>query len=252
MLYPYRETLLSKLYPGSTHSSHTLQQALDTFQERLGFGETKRHKIIWRLDGGFGGDKRVETVLEQGYQILVKGASNRRAGKLAQEVKRWRQTRSNQWIGPVETPERFSRPLRTFVVRTRGRKGMRLSYLYTTLSGSGVHIARMYDQRGAVETEFRADKSGGCFLHKRRKQKRHAQEAWIYLTDMAHNYLSWFRRHILFDSPFAAYGPLRICRDLMRVPGLIEMDKGHLLSVKLLRTWPKSQELLDCLARFWD
>jgi hypothetical protein len=155
-------------------------------------------------------------------------------------------------VGSVETPQTFTRPVRTFVVRTQGKKRIRLSYLYTTLSGSGRHIVRLYDQRGAVETEFRADKSGGCFLHKRRKHKRHAQEAWIYLTDMAHNYLSWFRRHILADSPFADYGPLRICRDLMRVPGTIEIDQGQLLSVKLLSSWPNAQHLLDCLARFWD
>ena len=249
MLYPYRETLLSKLYPGSTHSSHTLERALDTFGHRLALSEPKRHKITWRLDGGFGGDKRVEQVLKRGYEILVKEASNRRAGKLATEVKRWRQTRWDQWIGPVETPESFSRPLRTFVVKTKGKKRMRLAYLYTTLPGSGVQIAKLYDQRGGAETEFRADKSGGCFLHKRRKHKRDAQEAWIYLTDMAHNYLSWFREH---DSPFADYGPLRICRDLMHVPGVVEMDGERLLSVKLLRSWPKSEELLDCLARFWD
>jgi hypothetical protein len=128
----------------------------------------------------------------------------------------------------------------------------RLAYLYSTLAGSGVQTARLYDQRGGAETEFRADKSGGGHLHKRRKHKRDAQEVWIHLTDMAHNYFSWFAGHILADSRFKGYGPLRISRDSMRVPGLVEIRDAQLLSVKLLKASPYASDLLACLERFWE
>lgn len=225
---------------------------MTTFEQLLCLPAAHRQKVIWRLDAGFGGDKNVGWLVDRDYHLIAKGASNRRAALLAAQVKRWRAVREDKWIGSAPTPETFSRPVSTFVLRTATSKGDRLAYLYTTLSWSGLRIAALYDQRGGAETEFRSDKSGGGQLHKRRKHKRDAQEAWIHLTDMAHNYLAWFARTILADSPFADYGQLRISRDLMHIPGLIEFQQGRLLSVKLLRSTPHAAELLDCLKRFWQ
>lgn len=252
MLYPYRESLISQLYPGQQHSSNCLQPAVEAFEQRLNLPCQRRHKIVWRLDGGFGGDHNIEYLVGRGYHVLAKGASNRRAAKLASQAQRWRAVRSDKWVAHVPTPEQFSRPVRTFVIRTHVGKRPRLAYLYSTLSASGLQTVRLYDQRGGAETEFRADKSGGGQLHKRRKHKRDAQEVWIHLTDMVHNYFSWFAAHILADSHFAGYGPLRISRDLMRVPGLVEISDGQLLSVKLLKSTPHATDLLACLERFWE
>lgn len=251
MLYPYRESLISQLYPGWQHSSNCLQPAVEAFEQRLNLLPERRHKIVWRLDGGFGGDQNVEYLLGRGYHVLAKGASNRRAAKLAAQVKRWRALRTDKFVGQVSTPEPFSRPVQTVVTRTQVGQRTRLAYLYSTLPSSGVQTARLYDQRGGAETEFRADKSGGGHLHKRRKHKRDAQEVWIHLNDMAHNYFSWFAGHILADSPFEGYGPLRISRDLMPVPGLVEIRDAQLLSVKLLKSSPYARDLLACLERFW-
>ena len=252
MLYPYRESLISQLYPGWQHSSNCLQPAVEAFEGQLNLPPEHRHKLVWRLDGGFGGDQNVEYLLGRGYHVLAKGASNRRAAKLAAQVKRWRALRADKVVGQVPTPEPFSRPVQTFVTRTQVGQRTRLAYLYGTLPGSGVQTARLYDQRGGAETEFRADKSGGGHLHKRRKHKRDAQEVWIHLTDMAHNYFSWFAGHILADSRFEGYGPLRINRDLMHVPGLVEIRDAQLLSVKLLKSSPYARDLLACLERFWE
>jgi hypothetical protein len=252
MLYPYRESLISQLYPGWQHSSNCLQPAVEAFERRLNLPPEHRRKIVWRLDGGFGGDQNVEYLLGRGYHVLAKGASNRQAAKLAAQVKRWRALRADKVVGQVPTPEPFSRPVQTFVTRTQIGQRTRLAYLYSTLPGSGVQTARLYDQRGGAETEFRADKSGGGHLHKRRKHKRDAQEVWIHLTDMAHNYFSWFAGHLLADSRFEGYGPLRISRDLMRVPGLVEIRDAQLLSVKLLKSSPYARDLLACLERFWE
>ena len=252
MLYPYRESLISQLYPGWQHSSNCLQPAVEAFEQRLNLPPDRRHKVVWRLDGGFGGDQNIEYLLGRGYHVLAKGASNRRAAKLASQVQRWRAVRTHKFVGQVATPEPFSRPVQTFVTQTYAGQQPRLAYLYSTLAMSGVQTVQLYDQRGGAETEFRADKSGGGQLHKRRKHKRDAQEVWIHLTDIAHNYFSWFAGHILADSRFEGYGPLRISRDLMRVPGLVEMRDGQLLSVKLLKSAPYASDLLACLERFWE
>ncbi len=251
MLYPYRESLLSELYPGSQHSTHCLLPAVETFEMVLNLPATYHRKIIWRLDGGFGGDKNIELLLSRGYHLLVKGASNRRAASLARQVKRWQRLDTRRSVGIAPTPESFSRPVKTFVLRYHRDTGLHHAYLYSTLALSARQTMTLYDQRGGAETEFRADKSGGGHLHKRRKHKRDAQQAWVLLTDMIHNYLSWFARHILTDSPFAEYGPLRITRDLMHIPGLVALDNGRLLSVKLLHSSPHAAELAACLARFW-
>jgi hypothetical protein len=252
MIHPYRESVLSQLYPGYQHSSHCLVPAVLTFEQVLNLPPPYRPKCIWRIDQGFGGDENVNWLLERQYQLVCKGCSNRRAGQLARQVQRWRAVAPDKFVGRVLTPKKIVHPVGTFSVRYQTSKGWKHVYLFSTLNLSGVATVRFYDQRGGSETEFRSDKSGGLQMHKRRKHKRDAQEAWLLLTDMAHNYLSWFAHHILADSPFATYGFLRISRDLFRIPGYVEMENGQLLSVKLLRSSPYATDLLDCLQRFWN
>lgn len=251
MIYPYRESLLSQLYPGYQHSSHCLQRAVMSLEILLDLPEKRRNKVVWRIDGGFGADKHIDWLMERNYQLLAKGASARRAGKLGTQVQRWIPVRADKAVGHVPTPENFCQPVQTFALRRQTAKGPKHAYLYSTLNLGGRQTVHLYDQRGGAETEFRADKSGGLFLHKRRKHKRDAQESWVLLTDMAHNYLAWFSHHILSDSPFAGWGPLRIGRDLLRIPGYVEHQQGQLLSVKLLKSSPFAADLLSCLARFW-
>ena len=64
--------------------------------------------------------------------------------------------------------------------------------------------------------------------------------------------MAWFTHHILADSPFADWGPLRISRDLFRIPGQLEWQNQRLLSVKLMSASPYAADLLTCLERFWD
>ncbi|MDX1474453.1 MAG: transposase [Reinekea sp.] len=252
MLFPFRESLLSQLYAGFYHSTHALKPAVETMEARLSLPPHRRHKVIWRIDAGFGSDANVAYLHRRGYHFLVKGHSNRRAAKLAQQVKYWRRVDQNRFVGRAPTPATLADDLHTFVVRTHGPKRTRLTYLITTRNLTGLATVRLYDQRGGAETEFRADKSGGAWLHKRRKHKRDAQEAWIHLTDMAHNYLAWFAYTKLPHTPFAGFGPLRITRDLFRVPGHIEWHQGQLFSVKLLKSVPHADQLLVVLRRFFE
>jgi hypothetical protein len=252
MIHPYHESLLSQLYPGFQHSSNCLIPAVTTFERMLSLPPERHSKIIWRMDCGFGGDTNVNWLLSHDYGLLTKGGSNRRANALSQRVKRWRMVRNDKFVGSVPTPSGFVKPLHTFSIRYATSKGWKHTYLFSTLRLSGVATALLYDQRGGAETEFRSDKSGGLYLHKRRKHKRDAQEAWILLTDMAHNCLSGVTRTIFCDSPFEQFGFLRTSRDLLSIPGYVEVENGQLLSVKLLKSSPYSSDLLACLRRFWE
>jgi hypothetical protein len=252
MLYPFRESLLSQLYPGFFHSTHALKPAIETLEARLYLPPYRRHKVIWRIDAGFGSDANVLYLQRRGYHFLVKGHSNRRAAKLAHQVRYWRRVDASRFVGRAPTPSALADGIDTFVIRTHGPKRVRLTYLLTTLKLTGVKTVHLYDQRGGAETEFRADKSGGGWLHKRRKHRRDAQEAWLHLTDMAHNYLAWFAFTKLQATPFANFGPLRITRDLFRTPGLVEFRDGQLFSVKLLKSVPQAGHLLTVLRRFWE
>jgi len=252
MIHPYRETVLSQLHPGYQHSANCLAPAVLTFEDVLALPPEHRKKVIWRLDQGFGGDDNLNWLLERGYGVLAKGCSNRRSALLAQQVQRWRAVRDDKFVGLVPTPGGFSKPLDTFAIRYAVPTGWKHAYLLSTLHLSGLATVLLYDQRGGAETEFRSDKSGGLHVDKRRKHKRDAQEAWLLLTDMAHNCLAWLTRRLFAGSPFESFGFLRISRDLLRIPGTIELQHGRLLSVKLLKSSPYAADLVDCLRRFWQ
>jgi len=252
MIHPFRESVLTQLHPGYQHSANCLVPAVMAFEEQLPLPAKYRAKVCWRIDQGFGGDENINWLLERNFGVLAKGCSNRRSANLAQQVQRWRAVSADKFVGQVPTPDGFAKPIDTISIRYATPKGWKHTYLFSTLGLSAVATARLYDQRGGAETEFRSDKSGGLHMDKRRKHKRDAQEAWLLLTDIAHNCLAWLTGLVFADSPFQSFGFLRICRDLFHIPGLIEMENGHLLSVKLQKSSPYSADLLDCLRRFWQ
>lgn len=252
MIHPYHESVLSQLYPGNQHSSNCLMPAVSTFEDMLSLSAGRRAKIVWRLDQGFGGDANINWLLERNYGVVAKGHSNRRSADLVRQVRRWRAVRSDKFVGCVPTPDGFARHLNTFSIRYATTRDWKHAYLLSTLNLSATATVHFYDQRGGAETEFRSDKSGGLHLHKRRKHRRDAQEVWIVLTDMAHNCLSWVTRTIFTDSPFEHFGFLRTTRDLLCIPGHVQIEDGQLLSVRLLKSSPYAGDLLDCLRRFWE
>lgn len=252
MIHPYHESLLSQLYPGNQHSSNCLIPAVSAFENMLSLPIARHAKIVWRLDRGFGSDANINWLLERNYGVIAKGHSTRRSADLVNQVKRWRAVRHDKFVGCVPTPPGLGRPLHTFSIRYATANDWKHAYLFSTLNLSAVDTISFYDQRGGAETEFRSDKSGGLNLHKRRKHKRDAQEAWILLTDMAHNCLSWVAHTIFTNSPFAQFGFLRITRDLFSIPGHVEIENGQLVSAKFLKSSPYASDLLDCLKQFWN
>lgn len=106
-----------------------------------------------------------------------------------------------------------------------------------------------YDDRGGAEVEqFRNDKSG-LSMEARRKRSFAGQQTYILLTDLAHNLLADFLR-TLADSPFEDYGPKRIVRDLLTIPGNLVFQDDSLIRVELLSQKQFSRDLAICLERF--
>ena len=62
-----------------------------------------RKRTVWRLDGGAGTDDHFQWLLDRDYHFIAKGISNRRAGALAQRVRRW-DAYGDIWLGEVPSP----------------------------------------------------------------------------------------------------------------------------------------------------
>jgi len=70
------------------------------------------------------------------------------------------------------------------------------------------------------------------------------------LTDLAHNLLADFQHRALIGSRFENYGPKRIIRDLLRIPGNLTSRNGSIVKIELLSQKQFSQDLLICLERY--
>lgn len=72
------ETIWSEVYPGNYHTVHCLQPAVESAETALELSLEQRKRTVWRMDGGAGSDEHLIWLLARGYQIMVKGMSNRR------------------------------------------------------------------------------------------------------------------------------------------------------------------------------
>ena len=202
------------------------------------------------MDGGAGSDEQLRWLLARDYHVIAKGTSNRRAEALARLVRRW-DACDSYWLGEVPSPVDFGRPVRVFIKKRVKDDQFRHSYYVSTLSqpSKGLFMA-YYDQRGGAEIEqFRNDKSG-LNLTARRKRCFLAQKGYILLTDLAHNLLTDFHHRALIGSRFEGYGPKRIIRDLLQMPGKLTFSDGKLTRIELLSLKHFSKDLLICLERY--
>ena len=226
------------------------QPAVLAAENALELGPEQRQRTVYRLDGGAGRDDQLVWLLGQGYQVMAKGTSNRRAEALARQVHRW-DAYDNVWLGEVPPPIDYGCPVRVFVKRRLKEARFHHSYYVSTLTlpSKGLFMA-FYDQRGEAEVEqFRTDKSG-LNLTARRKRLFLAQKGYILLTDLAHNLLADFHHRALVGSQFEGYGPKRIIRDLLQMPGKLTFVDGKIARIELLSQKQFSQDLLICLERY--
>lgn len=246
-----QETIWSDVFPGNQHTLHCFKPAVEASETALELAAEQRRRTVWRLDGGSGADDELCWLLAKGYHVMAKGLSNRRAEALAAKVRRWDAYPENAWLGEVDPPIDYGRPVRVFVKRRLKDNQYLHSYYISTLSlpskGCFLHL---YDARGGAEVEqFRNDKSG-LSMEARRKHSFLGQKGYILLTDLAHNLLADFYHRALAGSKFEGYGPKRIVRDLLAVPGKLVFDDQQLVRVELLSQNQFSKDLAICLERY--
>ncbi len=238
------------MYPGNRHTVQCLQPAVLAAETALELSPTQRKRTVWRLDGGAGSDEQISWLLKRDYQLVAKGMSNRRAEVLAHQVRRW-DVYHDAWLGEVDPPVDYGRPVRVFVKRRRKDDQFCYSYYVSTLIlPSKAHFLAYYDRRGGAEVEqFRNDKTG-LSMEARRKQSFVGQKGYILLTDLAHNLLADFAQRALVGSKFEAYGLKRIVRDLLAFPGRLVFDQGKLVQVELLSLKQNAKDLSICLEKY--
>ncbi len=220
-------------------------------ESSLDLGPAQRKRTVYRLDGGAGTDEKLKWLIEQGYQVIAKGFSGKRAYALAQQVVRWDAYDNTCWLGCVPPPVDFGRPVQIVVKKRRHQQDFKHSYYVSTLPfpSKKALMARYNDRGGAEVEQFRTDKSG-LFLSSRRKQSFTAQRALILLTDLTHNLLADFQCRALADSPFADWGLKRLVRDLLAIPAQLHFRGAQLYRIDLVRSHPYAQEILNCLQNY--
>jgi hypothetical protein len=132
--------------------------AAEAAETALELSPEQRKRTVWRMDGGSGADDELRWLLAKGYHVMAKGISNRRAEALAAKVSRWDPYQENSWLGEVESPIDYGRPVRVFVKRRSEREYLH-SY-YITLSFVSKNCFHLYDDRWRRSRQFRSDKSG--------------------------------------------------------------------------------------------
>jgi hypothetical protein len=124
--------------------------------------------------------------------------------------------------------------------------------LHTLAQRSPTEVAKLYDARGGtIECDIKQDKLG-LQLVRRRKRCWHAQEAWVILSDLAHNLLVWSKDWMFTGSSFESYGLLRLVQDVLVIPGTLEFQGGKLLKVSLQKTHPFAPEMQSCLQTLFN
>ncbi len=245
------ETLFSILFPGNRHGYEYFKPALQCFLQHWPWTKAQRSQIILRADAGLGTNANISYALWCGFQVLMKGYSGSRTKAWVRRLSSvdWLADPQSEarWLAPAPVKLRLGRRLHVSVLRWLDKKH-RFVYatLISTLQENPFRLWSFYDGRGAAEGEFRTDKSG-LKLHLRRKQRLHAMEAWLVLTDMAHNLLAWLHPWMLNGTAFANFGPQRIVQDLLTIPGHLSFHNGKLTKVALQKSHPYAEEMSICL-----
>lgn len=249
----YREIVASLLSPGSQTSLESLRPAVLTLERVLYLDPARRRHTLLRLDGGFGSDDNLAWVLNRRYQLTAKGFSGKRAAAYAHRVKEWTEIRPGErWVARSPVQIVFPMPTQTVVVQwlTEKRQFRHALYISTELDATPVEVAESYDNRGAGEVEIQAD-IGGLLLRRRRKRSFPAQEMLVLLDDLAHNWLAWLYAWVLKDSSFDGFGPKRIIRDLLTIPGEADIINDELIELRLKASHPYAEAMTNALERLW-
>lgn len=269
----YDEVLVDRVFAGNQQLPHALQPLEQAARETLQLDAAHCQDVLIRSDSAGGSLADVNALLEQGYHVLVKEYSTRRARRLAVRVAEWvddphHPGRQVGWV--LDPAPEYVRPVRRIAVRCRKRNGQwGIGVLITTLSSAEVlertqahwrttedetdallATVALYDQRGgALETANRGD-TQGLGLGKRNKQRMEAQQMVVLLALLAHNVTVWSRRWIAEAEPnVRRYGIQRMVRDVFPISGTLRLSaSGVVEAVQLNALHPLARGVADGLA----
>src|ERR1044071_9818925 len=152
-----REILHETLLRGKASAVPALKTALSEVETHLGWSQERRHRIVLRLDEGFGTTEVLNWLLSRGYHVVAKISHSGRVGKLRQSLGPWQPTSSpGREIAAVLHPHRFCRSTRQWVIRTPKEKGgYQYAVLVTTLTDlEPLALADAYEGRAMIEATF--------------------------------------------------------------------------------------------------
>jgi hypothetical protein len=223
---------------------------LSELERVLPLTRAERLRTILRMDAGFGTDANLAYLLPHDYQLLVKGFSAGRAAAQARRISTWTEIRADDtWAAWSAKPLQLSRPSRTVVLKQRTPTRERHALLLTTLMDLDLReIISLYEDRGQIEVEIQSDKMG-LLIARRRKRSFAAQELLILLNDWVHNLLAVLHTTIFQASPFAGFGPKRLIRDVLSIPGAATFENGQITTVQLSAQHPYADAMVACLSR---
>jgi Transposase DDE domain group 1 len=254
----YGEVPFCKLHPGNTGSSEVLKGTVGEIERVLWSTPEKRSRTLLRLDGGFGTDENVEWLCSRGYQLVVKGYHGGRAKKLARSVPEdaWQEGPTPGQLLAIVAPQEapgYSRETKTVARRWKDKKGKPYAdYLLTTLTElSASEVAKLYDRRGAMESDIKGDKRG-LGIEQRRKKSFHAQEALALLAQLSHNLIAYFKGWLLGGTGAQKLGAERLVREVLAMPAQARRARrGSKLVLKLPDLHPWAEALASgARARF--
>jgi hypothetical protein len=258
----YDEIIVDQLYDGKRQLESSLPQLIGMAENALNLGQNQRARTVLRVDAGGGSETNINWSLNRGYFLLIKVHNWQRVMKLITSVADWYidpQVPGRQ-VGWVKTPYAYAHPTRQVALRKLKSNGKWLHQVLVfnltdemlfDLAGQpmphpcterAVLVAAFaaYDQRGGgAETQNKGDKQGLRLAH-RNKHSFVAQEILVLLVQLAHNLLIWTRNDLArSDGYFAHYGIQRMVRDVLHIPGCVQLDAtGHVVRITLHDSHP--------------
>ena len=254
----YGELVVVEVFAGTTQLTGALQTLVEAAAATLDLDADSRARTMVRVDAGGGSLADVNWLLAQGYQILIKEYSGKRAAKLAGSVTTWLDDpqvpgRQVGWV--TAAADEYARPVVRVAVRCQKKNGRWAhGVLITTLdAAAAVERAGLaaeqatnpttlllayvyaYDRRGGgIETANKDDKQG-IGIGKRNKKRFEAQQMVVWLGTLAHNILVWAREWLAETAPqVARFGHKRLVRDLLQINGVVERDgTGRIVRIVL-------------------
>jgi hypothetical protein len=258
----YDEIIIDQLYDGKRQLERSLPQLVEMTENALNLGQKQRIRTVIRVDAGGGSETNINWILNRGYFLLIKIHNWQRVQKLITSVADWYSDPkvSGRQVGWIEAPYAYAQPTRQVALRKRKPNGKWLQQVLVfnltdeMLFALAKHpqpqsclphallfaALAAYDQRGGgAETQNKGDKHGLRLAH-RNKHSFVAQEMLVLLAQLAHNSLIWFRNDLAHRHPdFAHYGIQRMVRDVLQIPGCVQLDAtGHVVSIILQSNHP--------------